>query len=257
MVYSNNRKAFFAHVNRNIKSEPSNIALSVNGVFLSDQEAAVVFLTKYARNFSAVSNESLSDIMSDFNASQLYFNCNEQMVAEAMHNCSNSNSSPDSISFCLLKRISRHVVRPLNIECQQSFNAGLFPSRWKHAVIVPLYKGKGERSVSSSYRPISLCSCLGKIMKKLVHSQFFSYMETNDLLLPEQHGFMPRRSTLSNLLSCDAVIADLVAGGHCYDIISFDFLKAFTRYQRTSGSGYRWENSWLVCEFFFKSYTTV
>ena len=28
-------------------------------------------------------------------------------------------------------------------------------------------------------------------------------------------------------MSCDAVIADLVAGGHCYDIISFDFLKAF------------------------------
>ena len=86
LVYSNNKKAFFAHVNRNIKSEPSNIALSVNGVVLSDQEAAGVFLTEFSRNFSAVSNESLSDIMSDFNASQLYFNCNEQIVAEAMHN---------------------------------------------------------------------------------------------------------------------------------------------------------------------------
>ena len=40
---------------------------------------------------------------------------------------------------------------------------------------------------------------------------------------------MPRRSTLSNLLSSDAVIADLVAGGHCYDIISFNFLKAFDK----------------------------
>ena len=66
-------------------------------------------------------------------------------------------------------------------------------------------------------------------MEKLVHSQFFAYLKTNDLLLPEQHGFMPGRSTLSNLLSYDAVIADLVAGGHCYDIISFDFLKAFDK----------------------------
>ena len=40
---------------------------------------------------------------------------------------------------------------------------------------------------------------------------------------------MPGRSTLFNLLSCDAVITDLVAGGHCYDIISFDFLKAFDK----------------------------
>ena len=167
--------------------------------------------------------------MSDFNASQLYFNCNEQMVAEAMHNCFNSNSSPDGVSFCFLKRISRHVVRPLNIVCQQSFNAGVFPSRWKHAVIVPLYKGKGDRSFSSSYRPISLFSCLGKIMEKLVRSKFFAYLKTNDLLLPEQHGFIPGRSTLSNLLSCDTVIANLVAGGHCCDIISFDFLKAFDK----------------------------
>ena len=72
LVYSNIGKAFFAHVNRNIKSEPSNIALSVNGVVLSDQEAAGVFLTEFSRNFSAVSNESLSDIMADCNASQLY-----------------------------------------------------------------------------------------------------------------------------------------------------------------------------------------
>ena len=63
LVYSNNRKAFFAHVNRNIKSEPSNIALNVNSVVLSDQEAAGVFLTEFSRNFSAVSNESLSDIV--------------------------------------------------------------------------------------------------------------------------------------------------------------------------------------------------
>ena len=82
-------------------------------------------------------------------------------------------------------------------------------------------------SRAAIYRPISICSCLGKVMEKLVHSQFFAYLKTNDLLLPEQHGFMPRRSTLSNLLSCDAVSTDLVAGGHCYDITSFDFLKTF------------------------------
>ena len=66
-------------------------------------------------------------------------------------------------------------------------------------------------------------------MEKLDYSQFFAYLKTNDLLLPEQHGFIPGRSSLSNLLSCDAIIADLVADSHCYDIISFDFLKAFDK----------------------------
>ena len=98
MVYSNNRKAFFANVNRKIKSEPSNIAFSVNGVVLSDHEAASVLMSEFSRNFFAISNKKLFDFVSDFNASQLYFNCNEQMVAEAMNNYSNSNSGLCGIS---------------------------------------------------------------------------------------------------------------------------------------------------------------
>ena len=69
LVYSDNRKAFFAHVNRNINSKSSNMFLSVNDVVLSDQEAAGVLLSEFSHTFSAVSNERLSDIMSDFNAS--------------------------------------------------------------------------------------------------------------------------------------------------------------------------------------------
>ena len=57
----------------------------------------------------------------------------------------------------------------------------------------------------------------------------FACLKTDSLLLPEQHGFISGRFTLCNLLSCDAVIADLVACGHCCDIISFDFLKAFDK----------------------------
>ena len=184
------------------------------------------------------------------------------MVAEAMHNCSNSNSSPDGISFCLLKRISRHVVGPFYIVCQHSFNAGVFPSRWKHVVIFPLYQGKGDRYFPNSFRPISLCSCLRKLMEKLVHSQFFAYLKTNDLLQPEQNGFMTGRSTLSNPLSCDAVIANLVAGGHCYDIISFDFLKAFDKaphshvIRKLAALGIDEKTFGWFANFFVKSYAT-
>ena len=34
---------------------------------------------------------------------------------------------------------------------------------WRSAVIVPLYKGKGERSECKNYRGISLLSVVGKI----------------------------------------------------------------------------------------------
>ena len=37
------------------------------------------------------------------------------------------------------------------------------PEDWRSAVIVPLYKGKGEKSECKNYRGISLLSVVGKI----------------------------------------------------------------------------------------------
>ena len=42
------------------------------------------------------------------------------------------------------------------------FEIGVVPEDWRSAVIIPLYKGKGERTECKSYRGISL-SMVGKI----------------------------------------------------------------------------------------------
>ena len=43
------------------------------------------------------------------------------------------------------------------------FERGVVPEDWRSAVIVPLYKGKGERNECKNYRGISLLSVVGKI----------------------------------------------------------------------------------------------
>ena len=43
-----------------------------------------------------------------------------------------------------------------------AFESGVVPEDWRSAVIVPLYKGKEERTESSNYRGISLLSVVGK-----------------------------------------------------------------------------------------------
>ena len=37
-----------------------------------------------------------------------------------------------------------------------TFESGVVPEDWRSAVIVPLYKGKGERNECKNYRGISL-----------------------------------------------------------------------------------------------------
>ena len=44
-----------------------------------------------------------------------------------------------------------------------AFESGVVPENWRYVVIVPLYKGKGEKNECENYRGISLLSVVGKI----------------------------------------------------------------------------------------------
>ena len=44
-----------------------------------------------------------------------------------------------------------------------AFESGIVPGDWRSAVIVLLYKGKGERTECKNYRGISFLNVVGKI----------------------------------------------------------------------------------------------
>ena len=48
--------------------------------------------------------------------------------------------------------------------CNITFKNGIVPEGWRSAVIVPLYKGKGERTECKNYRGISLLSLVAVIL---------------------------------------------------------------------------------------------
>ena len=183
------------------------------------------------------------------------------MVTEALIQCPNSNSSPDGISFKLLKAVSDLIISPLNTIFQHSLFEGIFPSVWKEATVIPLFKGKASRGDPSSYQPISLCQCIGKILELIVHTQLIKYIDDNQLLCSRQHGFVSGRSTLTNFLDSEAKICDIINSRHPYDILSFDFAKAFDKAPHhyvieaaTSfgicGKALEWLSSFLTCRTF-------
>ena len=67
------------------------------------------------------------------------------------------------------------------------------------------------------------------MLERMVHTQISSYINDNELLSNRRHGFTLGRSTLTNLLKCDAVIADVIFLGHSYDILSYAFVKVFDK----------------------------
>jgi len=78
-------------------------------------------------------------------------------------------------------------------------SVGQIPAEWKSAVIIPLHK-KGMSSDPSNYRPISLTSVFSKLMERVVVLDLLAYLQSNNLINKQQHGFLKKRCTATNLL---------------------------------------------------------
>ena len=99
--------------------------------------------------------------------------------------------------------ISNEMIRHLGSVAKQKlldiynhfWNTGTFPTSWKEAIIIPIFKkGKGRHS-KTSYHPISFLSCLGKTMEHIVNRCLQHHLEKNGLLSLSQSGFRKNRST--------------------------------------------------------------
>ena len=80
---------------------------------------------------------------------------------------------------------------------------GVCPNSWKLAQIIPILKSGKDPLLVTSFRPISLLSCLGKAMEKMVCKRLTYFLETNDLLRKTQYGFRAKRSTVDPILSLE------------------------------------------------------
>ena len=100
------------------------------------------------------------------------------------------------------------------------------PSIWKSFHVKPIFK-KGDSSLVSNYRPISLTCTSCKVMEGIIHDQLLSYLHSHKLISDNQHGFLTRRSTGTNLLSCFHDWHLSIQSKKVIDTIYIDFHKAF------------------------------
>jgi ribonuclease HI len=101
----------------------------------------------------------------------------------------------DKITNEMIKNLGTFAKQELLNICNQSWNTGEFPSLWKEAIIAPILKKGKDRHSKTSYRPISLLSCLGKTMERMVNRRLQHHLEKNGLLNPAQSGFRKNRNT--------------------------------------------------------------
>ena len=71
--------------------------------------------------------------------------------------------------------------------CNKGFESGVVPKDWRSALIVPLYKGKGEISECKNYKGINLLNVVGKINAVILMHR--DYRLTGGLNEDQQCGF--------------------------------------------------------------------
>ena len=69
-----------------------------------------------------------------------------------------------------------------------------FPEEWKVSYITPIYKGKNSQSSLGNYRPISIISPIAKVFESIIGANIRKFLESNNLLHPDQNGFREGRS---------------------------------------------------------------
>ena len=62
-------------------------------------------------------------------------------------------------------------------QVQKSLDTGRVPKDWSTAYVCPLFK-KGDTSLASNYRPMSLTSILCKVLDHIVTTNVVSHMDT-------------------------------------------------------------------------------
>ena len=143
---------------------------------MNGNQAAEAFNSEFSSNFTRLTKKTVTEAQLQ-SSSLLHINCTETDIMAALKSCGSSNSSLDEVSFKLLKEVAKNIIRTMLIVCQQSFFTDTFLAVFKHAVIMSIYKGRGDRASLESYCSVSLCLCLGTVLEKIACLQFTSFLE--------------------------------------------------------------------------------
>ena len=78
----------------------------------------------------------------------------------------------------------------------------------------------------------SLTSVICKVMEKIIKDELMQYLNKNNLINEQQHGFVYNKACNTNLLETMDILTKLLADKEAFDLLLLDFAKAFDKVAR-------------------------
>ena len=133
---------------------------------------------------------------------------------------------PDGLHPRVLKEVAEEITTPLTLVFNKSLSEGVVPEDWKIANVTAIFK-KGSVTSPGNYRPVSLTSIICKMLESIIRDKVMEFLDGNNLLSEDQHGFRSGRSCVTQLLEIMEIWTSMLDEGGGIDVVYLDFLKAF------------------------------
>ena len=257
-----NPKSFYRYVRTKTKSKDRVGPLkdSQGSIIDDDQSMCDTLNNFFASVFTKEDTQNVPEVVNILNGENSQMLCATEITFEDVFNKIiklKDGKAPGDDGFVpeFLKNLASVISVPLSVIYNKSIVEGVVPQDWKRANVTPLFK-KGSRSDPGNYRPVSLTSYLGKILESILKEIIVGHLLSHSLINTSQHGFLPKKSCLTNLLEFLEYITDAVDRGKPVDVIYLDFQKAFDKvpHERLlnklkahgiSGRILKWIGEWL------------
>ena len=230
-----NAKFFFSYAKQFAKVKSFVGPLKDGDSIVADKKGMAELLA--SQFFSVYSSKDiLPEADSFFNVTAAMNQCsmnnilfNEDDFIEALDSLKPfTGPDPHGFPSIYLKTCKLAFAKPLTIMWKRSMTEGYIPECFKKTDIFPLFK-KGSAGSPENYRPIAKSSHLIKVFEKVIRKYLAQYLEENNLLNPNQHGFRNKHSCLSQLLAHYDEILHQMENGLGIDVVYLDFSKAFDK----------------------------
>ena len=178
--------------------KPLISSLDHNGVIYSDNLSKAEIFNSYFLANSRIdsSNYSPSNLTSS-GITLTRLEIDESDVLDILKCLDVSKATgPDGLSAKILKEAAPCIASPLSKLINMSLSKQVFPSEWKKANVTPIHKS-GSTSECGNYRPISLLSCVSKVMERVVFKCLFNFCRDNLVITDKQSGFTPNDGAIN------------------------------------------------------------
>ena len=183
-------------------------SLKANGkIYHGDQEKANLFSNLLAQTFSSdtiepekTELEHLEQMLINTEPDKIELITLNELNEQIKKLKNKSSSGIDGIPNIVIKNLPENVKRAILKLFNRSISDAKIPKAWKIATITMIPKKSNELENPANYRPISLISCIGKLLERMILTRIQNHLKKHKIILKQQSGFRSHRQTKDNLL---------------------------------------------------------